>query len=270
MRAHSIRKSGYTLLSVLQWAMGLASAAIATFAQVHTSDFGPLAPALDPLVNWSSAHKWIPPVLTFCLGLLQIAKRNIGEPWVWDAIKHTLDHMQEHAFANQNADGKHRNRVTLFKRIYWKFCLDRESRSWWRVRKPWGGWLVPVRRSGHTTQNVSVVFYAPDDPEKAEGVAGQTWARDSILPVDGLPDVSGACTDANLRDYAARTWVSVDWLRREKSSARSLLGIPVRVKGEVWGVIVVDSQSTNIENREEIIKSYQLIAKVLGKLLERA
>jgi hypothetical protein len=121
------------------------------------------------------------------------------------------------------------------------------------------------------TQKISVCFWAPDNGDQAEGIAGQTLAQDVILQVEDLPDVSGMnVKEADLRSYAERTFVNVEWLRSEKSTARALIGIPVKVKGEPWGVIVVDSRATRIPNRENVIQSYELIAKVLGEVLDRS
>jgi hypothetical protein len=251
------------------WLLVATSASIGGFSQSQPTDFGSMAATVEPIILWSTHHKWLAPLLTLCIGLVAFVKKEIGDPWIWESIKHALDQMQEYAFEEQNVGGRHRNRVTLFKRVKWKWSTEKGSNKIFKVRKPWGGWLVPIARSGHVTQKASVIFRASDDPNEAEGVAGQAWVLNAVVVRENLPNVNCRCTDDEITEYARKTWVSVEWLRIEKSTARALIGIPVNVKGGVWGVIVVDSQSPTIENQNQIIESYRLTASILGKLLER-
>lgn len=133
-----------------------------------------------------------------------------------------------------------------------------------------GGYLVPFARSGHKTQKISVYFAVPDSADGAEGVAGQAFVQGTTLNIQNLPDVHrNNRTEADLDAYAKISYVKVDWLRREMSTARSLVGFPVKVLGKPWGAIVVDSRSDSIQNVDVIIKSYELVAAVLGELLAR-
>jgi len=117
------------------------------------------------------------------------------------------------------------------------------------------------------------LFRAPDNPNAAEGIAGRTWAIGKIVLVDNLPDLSvnSSQKPADLELYAEKTGVKVAWLkealRKQQFLARSFCGIPVEVKGRLWGVIVVDSRRPKIVAAEE---TYRLVSRVLGKLLERA
>ena len=92
-----------------------------------------------------------------------------------------------------NGEPLDNNRVTLFKRVAWKWRL-KEWRNplwpwgWWRF--PGSGWLVAVNRSGHATQGSSSAFLAPDDAPQAEGVAGRAWRGDGTIRVPNLPDLS--------------------------------------------------------------------------------
>jgi len=87
-----------------------------------------------------------------------------------------------------------------------------------------------------------------------------------------LPDVSPGASpsDEDFRRYAEETFVRISWLRQERSTARSLYGIPVRVDGKPWGAIVVDSRQEWIPNSSQVVKSYLLVASVLGQLLKRS
>jgi len=105
-----------------------------------------------------------------------------------------------------------------------------------------------------------------------EGVAGFAFATNARITKENLPDVSPSAspTEEELLEYANSTFVDVEWLRRERSTARSLYGIPVRVDGKPWGAIVVDSREKSITNSDHVVKSYFLVASVLGQLIRRS
>jgi GAF domain-containing protein len=60
-------------------------------------------------------------------------------------------------------------------------------------------------------------------------------------------------------------------MRKRLSMARSYLGIPIEVKGERWGVIVLDSRSPNGIRPPEGLPydTYRVMAKFLEQMLER-
>lgn len=73
-----------------------------------------------------------------------------------------------------------------------------------------------------------------------------------------------------LAEYAQRTWIAETWvLQKQRRHARSFCGIPVQVKGKLWGVIVLDSHNPEAID-QNADKFYRLIGRFLGKLLERA
>ena len=203
----------------------------------------------------------------------------IGPPWVWATVHSILDEFRGHAFRTETfSDPLHYHRVTLFKYVGVKFLLARESwRSrfwpWGKGRYPWSGWLVPITRSGHTTKISSTVFLAPDDADNAEGIAGQTWALNSSLPVKDLPDLQGNPTQEQIVDYGRRTFVSEDWLRtrlgNDKPLPQSLHGIPVEVKGKPWGVLVLDSRSADGVKMARAGRLVSVVGVILNNLLER-
>ncbi len=167
------------------------------------------SPFWGSLVKFGQDYVWLIPVL----GLLGLASKivcdYVGQPWVWDAVHKVIDKFAEKAFEATPGAGVHENRVTLFRHT-WAFTLPwrgkRRPGSRWRW--PWSGWLVPVVRSGHATQNTTTLFLAPDDAYNAEGIAGQTWARRQVFQTLDLPDVMKNPTEENIRDYATKTFVS--------------------------------------------------------------
>jgi len=210
---------------------------------------------------WIDAHAWIVlPAIILAIGLTELVRKMIGPPFVWETIHRLLDQMREDVFGS-STDPIHYHRVTLFKYVKWRFGW-RADKS--RPRK--SGWLVPVERSGHTSQKTKVAFWAPDRADQAEGVAGQTWASRRIVQVSSLPDLGTDNSDQAFSAYANATWVSVEWLRSEPPLARSFCGIPVEIGGKLWGVVVLDSRNQSLIRAD---RSFRLLATALGKLLER-
>jgi hypothetical protein len=218
-----------------------------------------------PSLIWIQNRAWIFLLLLGAfLAASEIARKVVGPPWVWDAVHYYLDVFQEYAFPEQAGDMLHDHRVTLFKYVRWRWCL----RRW-----PWSGWLVPLERSGHTTQRTNIAFRAPDDASQAEGVAGATWASKWAVPVSDLPDLSENSSAQDIQSYAEKTFVSAEFLgkymRRGRPLARSFLGIPVEVKSKRWGVVVMDSKR-EMHVAPRYLSLYTIIARFLSRLLERA
>ena len=203
---------------------------------------------------------WLLPLLLILTGTIGLYRKIAGPPWVWDTIKHYLDIFRDDVFDIGPQDATHHHRVTLFKYVWWR---------WGWVKWPWSGWLIPVERSGHTTQDNITCFRAPDAADSAEGVAGLTWSRrNAIVEISNLPDLGASPTTANFETYARHTGVTVQWLRQKRPKARSFYGIPVEVKGKLWGVIVLDSRSPAGVN-QNAGKSYKSFTRFLARLIER-
>lgn len=256
MRRHGLRGFVYRALIFLQWTAGiiLATTQAATKADPSRWQFG------SDFLTWLQHTAWATvPLLIVALGLMQVARWMIGPPWVWDTIHYLLDTFRGYVFEEEGGP-LHHHRVTLFKYVRVRF---------WLCRWPWSGWLVPVERSGHTTQKSRTAFLAPDDADRAEGVAGQTWAQNRVVPLDKLPDINENPPCDVLAEYARRTWIAEARLQKQRQHARSFCGIPVEVKGKLWGVIVLDSRNPEVIN-QNADQFYSLIGRFLGKLLERA
>jgi hypothetical protein len=138
---------------------------------------------------------------------------------------------------------------------------------------PWSGWLVPVIRSGHIAQRRGTFFLAPYDLDKAEGFAGKVWAAgDKEIAISAPTPLQEGAADADIRDYAGKTFITETMARRMLSKntvlAASFRGVAIESKaGKRWGILVLDSRDpTAAENANLNITPY---AYCLGKLLER-
>jgi len=223
---------------------------------------------------------WLIVAFTTLSGATKATCHYLGPPWAWKALQSVLDELREHAFIVNAADATHHHRVTLFKRVRYRIRIwPWRSRCWpWgKGRWPASGWLVPVLRSGHTTQRSGSVFLAPDDADRAEGVAGQAWSHsESIIYLEALPDLDEDSSTPDVKRYARETWLNEGLVRKrlkaELSCSRSFCGIAIEVKGKVWGVIVLDSRRTRGIRKPsgKNLVTYTVMAKFLRTLLERA
>lgn len=182
-----------------------------------------------------------------------------------DAANAILNRIQAVLFRDVDDDEAH-HRVTLFKRVRrWRVRKD-ASGTW---QRPGRYWLEPIARSGRDTKETRVRFRSPDDPRKAEGVAGRAWARVMEVRVEHLPDLSSAnCTADDLSRYAEDTFVPKKWVREEDPRCRSLMGFRVDdARSDPWGVLVIDSRlsSFNMQQAQAEFRSY---TPVLAQLVQ--
>lgn len=212
------------------------------------------------LTKWSHGDGWwLLPFLVLASGIIGVYRSVTGPPWLWETIHSYLDYYRAEVFAVGADDAMHHHRVTLFRHKEW--CLV------WR-RWPGSGWLIAEERSGHTTRSGISYFKAPDDADKAEGVAGKTWAKGGVVNLSHLPDLTASPAPSDFEAYSKATGVSVPWLMKKRPKARSFCGIPVEVKGAPWGVIVLDSRSPDgIPASSQV--HFRPVGRILGKLLER-
>lgn len=247
----------YGLMSVLLWLVVFAVALIggALKANPKKATFAPIASFLTGVQD---SAWYLLPVLAGVSTALKFGTSTVGSPWLWDAVHVALNELRDCAFESFKDEPVHYHRATLFKK---KTGPSFRTKHWRTAR------LVPIERSGHTTQRTSVLFLIPDDADHAEGVAGLTWAQDGVYRVSELPDLSADPPSDDWKRYAEATGVTVEWLRQERPHARSFCGIPVQIKGKPWGVIVLDSRNPQKIEGDD---AYALSARVLGKLLEKA
>ena len=257
MRRHFLWGFIYRAFSVLQWIAGIGLACFAAATKAEPKNWVWAATSLA----WLQDTAWLfIPLFTVGLGLIQILRSATGPPWIWQHVHYLLDTFRQHVFKKQRGTPLHYNRVTLFRYVRFRCAL---------CRWPWSGWLIPVERSGHTTQRSRTAFLVPDNADRVQGIAGQTWAQNSVVMVNGLPDINGSPSLELLAQYAQQTWVSVPWLQNRSQHGRAFCGISVEVKGRMWGVVVLDSRSPDAID-QEAVNVYRLVGRYLGKLLERA
>jgi hypothetical protein len=129
-------------------------------------------------------------------------------------------------------------------------------------------------RSCHTTLQSKPTFAIPDDAENVEGVAGLAWSTRATIYEAGLQQLQPTTNAQNLKKYADKTKMDVSELeariKHGKSFARSYCAFPVESdNGEIWGVIVIDSQDPDFPTEQEITNLFFPVAQCLTKLISR-
>lgn len=215
---------------------------------------------------------WSVPGLLLVAYLLKSAAVVVGSTWTWSTMQTVLDDWQKFVFKKPSP--LHEHRITLYRHVRFLFPTPRRWRlfSWKQGRWPWSGWLVPMMRSGHVNKRTNAIFFAPDDGKLAEGVVGQTWARNAILEIKDLPAINTSSTDADVESYASRTWVPADFIRQRlkagQQCASSFLATPVERKKKIWGVVIMDSSAPKGIRPASVVRLASH-ALVIGKLLEK-
>jgi GAF domain-containing protein len=82
-----------------------------------------------------------------------------------------------------------------------------------------------------------------------------------------LPDVTGNPSPSDEKLYAAKTYTTVETVRKRRPSARCYCGIPIEIQGKMWGVLVFTSRDGKALKSENL-KAFELVAPLLGKLLQ--
>lgn len=190
--------------------------------------------------------------------LLEPFRRFVGDPRSWGVVNVTLNELRDKVFDDVGDDPVHAHRATLFKHRRWSWCTRQRF---------WGGWLVPVERSGHAKRKTNIVFMAPDDADKVEGVAGMAWAAGHYIYVHDLPDLEADQSDEAINEYARKSRMAPEEVRKRLPKERALCGCAVEVRGNIWGVVVVGSRRPTID-MEKFDRYYEFTAEVLGKTLE--
>ncbi len=219
------------IISYVQWSLGGVAFGAGVTLKIDPQNLWPWINFAKPFVTWSQESGFGATMVLISIalgGFASFLRRQIGPPWVWKYVHFLLDTFRKHVFDDEDGE-VHHHRVTLFK--------HRRCRAWWTFGVG-GGWLVPVERSGHTTLKRRTSFRAPDNADRAEGIAGYTWSCRRNVYVENLPDISKPdVSDAEIEAFASQSHCNVRWVRRRKHRccSRSYCGIPVEVKGERWG-----------------------------------
>lgn len=265
MQRFGLRAKIYPTLGIAGWIFGFSGAAVAGVEKINTNNLPVTLAGFAPFVTYLDNCWWLVPVLAAAVAVTAAGRKIIAEPWIWQAIHSAVDGYREFVFQAERGEPIDHHRVTLFRHFscYQYPCC---------FKRPLERRLIPVERSGHLKQNTNTDFIVPDEAEKATGVAGQVWRTFQTLVVSELPDLSNNPSEEEIKLYARRTWNSVEWvknrMKNNKSLARSICGIPIRVKGKEWGIIVIDSVSPTAVTRSSN-EFYDLMGRSLSKLLER-
>ena len=211
-----------------------------------------------PLSKVAGAADWLLPLFAVLVAILGPARSSFGAFSRWRTVHGLLSSLRGLMFREEIGAGAkdHHHRVTLFKRVRFR----------WTLTRPFAGWLIPVERSGNSTQRSNAVFLAPDHPDDATGIAGQAYFQEDILIQDGLKAPSED-VEGSKEEYAEKTWVEVNFYGERLPSARSYVGIRVTVKGKPWGVLVVDSISPDAKQGPGDIVAYAIAANAVGTIL---
>lgn len=210
---------------------------------------------VDFMQRWAWAVAVVGPV---ALAITQFVRRKFGNPWALDAVQKLLDEIRREMFGEHSQDPLDHHRVTLFKRVKWR------------------GFLIAVARSDHLTKNKIRRFRVSDDGELCEGVVGRAWRCSEwvIVPSGGieLPTLKRHSASGDIEAFAAKTHVDPKWVRKQlyadRPLAMSYAAILVRLKGQPWGVLVLDSRNPKPIDREKLAK-FGVYGSLLTPLLER-
>lgn len=215
-------------------------------------------PVLDAPFDWGRAAAPIALLIAWALIVLGKCMRAMtGTPRNHELVRDCLEAMRKLGFADrlQSSPVDH-HRVTLFKAVACKYA---KPFPWPRKH-----WLVPYERTSHLSRKTNVAFRITDRSDDSEGVAGETWSRQAAVMVNDLPSLETNHRSADFKQYAERSFMDEETVRRKRPRARSLCGIPVEVAGRPWGVIVLDSRHPE---KIEAAPAFIEMSAILGRLL---
>lgn len=274
--SRSISLLGLTRRRHVDWCLGkiqlVAAGAVVLFGAALKADLSQFAnaPAIQSLLRWMQGSAWLVVIIgPISVAVIQWGRRRFGSPWAWEAIQKLIDEFRNEVFGDHTDDPLDHHRVTLFK--YHKtavgFC---DPRDWWH-------WLIAVARSDHLTKLRIRRFRAPDDAEQCEGVVGRAWRCKGwvLVPKAGaaLPVLTETSSGADIEAYAKETGVDAEWVRRQLKHGRPLAAsyaaLLVRLKGQPWGVLVLDSRSPGTIDLAKLDR-FKAFGNLLTPLLERA
>lgn len=226
-------------------------------------------PVIKLLLELAQQSAWIVVIFgPLIVAMLQYFRRRLGNPWAHDAMQKILNEFRDEMFGHLNGPKDH-HRVTLFRHRKKSFVPPFSFQDQ----------LVAVARSDHLTKNKIEAFQAPDDGEKCSGIVGFAYrGGDSwvIVPPPGgepLPQITSRSSQQDIEKYASATFVDPQWVRkRAAASSRPLAGsyaaLLVRVRGQPWGVLVIDSRSpTPLDEKK--LNEFKKYGDVLTPILER-
>lgn len=195
-------------------------------------------------------------------------QRMIGSPEVWDVLHALLSSTQGLVFAGPGYEVADYHRVTLFRTRCYRNKADVIGlfRQLFQCKPRY---LVPIVRSGHTSQKTKAYFSIGDGEHDCMGVAGQCWFRDQIVSCWNLPDLHSDPSEANIAAYARDSFAHADLIRCRLPAARAILAAPIQIRQEHWGVLVFDSRNPAQINQTNVDKLCGMLTGHLGKMIEK-
>lgn len=221
-----------TVLSAIPLALAAAFLVLIKFCEPVGQDFGPMG----GFAKFMYTHRFLIVCVLLSVQLVFQVLTFVSR-WLqgFDAekVKTVLDNLVEAYFPERDL-ARHYYRATLF-----------------RVKKfkPFGKWLGIVARSGLLYTRFGTVFSIDHDKkENNTGFAGECWRREGQTIEGGivLPDQrEQPPTAEQLEEYKMRGWLAdVEYdVMSVKAVVLSATGI--RVKGKIWGILVLDSTDTS-------------------------
>lgn len=222
---------------ILKWADRIAKGSSVALAGLSKVSIASVPAFFAAYLTDIQTGLWIPVALVAAPTIAGLRRRANNSNL--DQVHRLLDQICEETFKNEVFQLEQHRRVTLFR--YVPFT--------WRKFPFFGGWLIPIERSGSSTRATRAIFRAHDDGEQCNGIAGRAWARRSEIYVDQLPNLKLDSSDIKVAEYAEKTFMSVHEARKRSSGVQSLLGIPIEIEGKKWGVIVIDSTHPKIKDK---------------------
>uniref|UniRef100_UPI003F7EE0B4 hypothetical protein n=1 Tax=Xanthomonas sp. 0924 TaxID=2835534 RepID=UPI003F7EE0B4 len=213
----------------------MASLAAGVFSKTDASKL--YEPLQAPLRSFQSG--WvIPTLLIVAPGIAYL--RNKWDSGRVEQVHEILDAICSKAFKGEKFDLEQHRRVTLFRYQY--ICV-------WRFPF-FGGFLVPLERSGGHTRRTGSIFRVHDDGSKNEGVAGRAWSGEDYY-VPNLPDLCSNPSQVDYEEYATKTFFPLARLRKMKSKpgSRAISAFAVTVANKKWGVLVIDTVRPSIREK---------------------
>ncbi|WP_369977468.1 hypothetical protein [Xanthomonas bundabergensis] len=216
-----------------------------------------------PIIAWLLTQVqqnawWLSPTMLGAAVGLKLVKKAVGEPEVWKELQRVIDDIRSDVYGTQPGSYHHHHRVTLY-----------QYRRRWCYWIPWSFWLMPFVRSAHTSKsNVRCFRVHPNNPGCLNGVAGKAWESEGAIHVEQLPSLTALSSPEDFIRYAEDTNIDVDALKKKSSSSRSYWAVRVLVKGEPWGVLVLDSVSETL-SKKKADGAFKQYARVFSLLLPR-
>jgi hypothetical protein len=220
---------------------------------------------LQEFASWHT--NWGPAVIVIAVGALTVieAYRRFNDPWKWKAIQSCLDGLSQVVFAGAPyQDGfEHEHRITTF----------RLQRGCLQLLKPCTErWFVPIARSGSLKKKTRSIFRYSDNPKCIEGIVGRAWCQPGKwYQPSHIPELSSSMTPQAEADYVNKTNYSIDKARAKRYDARSYAAITMELRGNLWGVLVLDSTcdtTPNMKAAKTFAKYFRLFISSVTPLLE--